>query len=108
MELADFGPTHDRVRARAPGPSFATCRQDEASLERAMPSNSDTLQPSGQGLGAPPRRLWVELAENLTLQAIGAVLFANAATLPLLIGGWLSGVAYAITALTLSCVALAV
>jgi len=73
-----------------------------------MPSDSDTLQPSGLGLGAPPRRLWVEVAENLTFQAIAAVLFANAATLPLLFGGWLSGVAYALTALLLSCVALAV
>ena len=36
------------------------------------------------------------------------MLFTNAATLPLLIGGWLSGVAYALTALVLSCVALAV
>ncbi|MEP6943200.1 MAG: EAL domain-containing protein [Betaproteobacteria bacterium] len=77
-------------------------------MEQAVPSDSKTLQPSGLGLGAPPRRLWAELADNLTVQAIAAVLFANAAALPLLIGGWLTGIGFALAALALSCAALAV
>ena len=77
-------------------------------MERSAICDPKTISTSSRGLGAPPRRRWVELADNLTTQAMAAVAFAHAATLPLLLRGWIGGVGFALVTLALSCAALAV
>src|ERR1700681_2177577 len=94
---------HQRVHSREIFRDLRVWRQEAPLDQEQETSSKPRFQPSARRRLSKVRAAFVY---SFTGQAIAAVALAHALLLPLLMGGWISALAYGFTALGISCAAL--